>query len=74
MSFKIRAERFVGLFWVGSFLSTYWSGNSSVWVLILLCKLRILSSIKGHYREEKEQREKQRPLLGSGSQSSIGIS
>lgn len=49
MSCKIRVD---GLF---LFLSTYWSGNSNVWVLILLCKLKILSSIKGHYHEEKEQ-------------------
>lgn len=52
MSFKIKAE---GFGFVVVFLSTYWSGNSNVWVLILLCKLRILSSIKGHYRQEKEQ-------------------
>ena len=40
---------------VVSVLSTYWSGNSNVWVLILLCKLRILSSMKGHCHKEKEQ-------------------
>lgn len=62
--FKIRAEG-LGVVFVGSglwvvvfFLSTYWSGNSNVWVLILLCKLRILSSIKGHCRKEKSSEER----------------